>query len=68
MTLNPASVELEDHILRIATKIYGERPRIERCRSEVNYCVRLGFSNGSRERVIKIANRDPEAIEIERVL
>ena len=30
--------------------------------------MRLGFSNGSPERVIKIANRDPEAIEIERVL
>ena len=68
MTLNPKSPELDTTILAIARHLFGKMPRLRKCPSEVNYCVLLSFDDETEDRVIKIANRNRWAVEVERHL
>ena len=68
MTLNPKSAELEAAILGIARNLFGKTPRLRKCPSEVNYCVLLSFDDPTADRVVKMANRNPWAVEVERQL
>lgn len=54
--------------MRVATGLFGKTPRLQKCNSEVNYCAFLIFEDSSVDRVIKMANRNPAAVEAERHL
>ena len=65
MTTHPKSADLDALALAIAQDLFGKTPLLRKCASEVNYCVRLSFDDGTSDRVIKLANHNPFAIEVE---
>ncbi len=68
MTLNPQTTAFDNAILDISKVLFGKTPRLNKCFSEVNYCVVLSFDDGTADRVFKLANRNRGDIEIEQYL
>lgn len=68
MQLNPQSSEFDKAIVSIAKDLFNQTPQIRKCHSEVNYCAVLSFEGTTTDRVIKLANHNRWAIEVEKYL